>query len=42
VGHFVEQDKECIAGDKFHPIDTLLLGETLEAGIALERTRELF
>jgi hypothetical protein len=42
VAHFVEQHKERIAEDKFHPINPLLFGEVLETWIFLERPRKVF
>jgi hypothetical protein len=39
---FVEQHKERVADDEFHPIDSLLFGEVLQARIVLECARNLF
>jgi hypothetical protein len=42
VARLVKQNKERVADDKFHPVDSVLLRKVVETRLILMRTRNLF
>jgi hypothetical protein len=42
VAHLVEQNKKCVAEDKFYAIDELLFRKVLETRLIPERPRNVF
>jgi len=42
VAQLVKQNKNCIADDEFHPVNSLLFRKVLKSRLVLERTRNLF